>query len=56
MLPVWFEEIVDDGNAVSGLTTHVQTVVDHYASRLHSWDVVNEAVDPDEPDGLRNTR
>lgn len=54
-LPRWFDEIVGTDNAAACLTAHIRTVVGRYAGRIHSWDVVNEAVDPAEPDGLRRT-
>lgn len=56
-LPGWFEEAVTKENARDMLVTHIQTVVGRYAGRVHSWDVVNEAVSPDQgrADGLDNT-
>ncbi|MCJ2015110.1 endo-1,4-beta-xylanase [Methylobacterium sp. J-076] len=37
--------------------THIRTVCARYAGLLHSWDVVNEAIEPgpDRPQGLRRT-
>ena len=53
-LPDWFHSYVTPANARQVLTTHVATVVGHYAGRVYSWDVVNEAVYHDNrPDGLR---
>jgi endo-1,4-beta-xylanase len=43
-LPSWFEEIVNSRNAEQVLLKHIATVAGHYAGRMHSWDVVNEAV------------
>jgi endo-1,4-beta-xylanase len=39
------------------LINHVSTIVKRYAGRIHSWDVVNEAIDTKHgrTDGLRNT-
>lgn len=39
------------------LTSHITTTVSHFAGLMHSWDVVNEAVEPNDgrSDGLRNT-
>ncbi|AFY46257.1 beta-1,4-xylanase [Nostoc sp. PCC 7524] len=56
-LPPWFGETVNRQNAEQFLTKHIQTVVRHYAGQMHSWDVVNEAIEIDDgkPRGLRNT-
>lgn len=56
-LPDWFEAVVTEENAAEFLLTHIRTVVGRYAGRVHSWDVVNEAVSPDQGrgDGLDNT-
>jgi endo-1,4-beta-xylanase len=56
-LPHWFNDAVYKGNAKSMLEQHINTVVGRYAGRMHSWDVVNEAVNPYDkrPDGLRIT-
>lgn len=56
-LPDWFDEVVTEENAAAFLITHIRTVVGRYAGRAHSWDVVNEAVSPDQgrADGLDNT-
>lgn len=37
------------------LETHIYTVVDRYKDDIKSWDVVNEVVEPDDPDGMRNS-
>lgn len=56
-LPAWFAATATKANAQSLLTQHIQTVAGRYAGRVHSWDVVNEAVHiPDgRPDGLRKS-
>lgn len=64
-LPKWFEEKVNHQNAELFLKNHIQTVMGHYAGKVHSWDVVNEALAFDftnkildggrRPDGLRKT-
>lgn len=56
-LPDWFESTVTKDNAQQILVQHIQAVAGHYAGRLHSWDVVNEAVDPKSgrADGLRKS-
>jgi len=35
------------------LERHVRTVVDRYKDDIRSWDVVNEVVEPGDPDGMR---
>lgn len=53
-LPFWFKSYVTPANARQVLTHHISTVVKHYAGRVYSWDVVNEAIYHDNrPDGLR---
>lgn len=56
-LPSWFESTVNADNARQFLTEHIQTVAGRYASKLHSWDVVNEAIDihSGRADGLRKS-
>jgi endo-1,4-beta-xylanase len=56
-LPPWFAGTVNRQNAQQILVQHIATVVKHYAGKIHSWDVVNEAVLPKDnrSDGLRNT-
>jgi len=56
-LPSWFKATATRDNARQLLVQHIQIVAGHFRGRLHSWDVVNEAVDPadDRPDGLRRS-
>jgi endo-1,4-beta-xylanase len=56
-LPNWFASNVTKENAQAVLATHIQTVAGRYAGRMHSWDVVNEAIHlPDgRADGLRKS-
>lgn len=37
------------------LDTYVRTVVGRYKNDIKSWDVVNEVVEPADPDGMRNS-
>lgn len=70
--PEWFFETADgqpltgspedQALLLDRLRTHTQAVADHLAERygaaspVTSWDAVNEALDPQEPDGLRHSR
>ncbi len=42
--PKWFDTDVTAANARKILVAHIQTVMARYAGRMHSWDVVNEAI------------
>lgn len=54
-MPTWFKEVVNRQNAEKILLDHIAKVAGHYAGKLHSWDVVNEAIRPGDgrADGLR---
>ncbi|WP_104545744.1 endo-1,4-beta-xylanase [Chroococcidiopsis sp. TS-821] len=56
-LPDWFANTVNKRNAEKILIEHISRVAGHYAGRMHSWDVVNEAIEPrgQRGDMLRNT-
>jgi endo-1,4-beta-xylanase len=56
-LPGWFENFVNSRNAENVLRQHIAAVAGRYAGKIHSWDVVNEAVQPrdGQPGGLRNS-
>ena len=56
-LPTWFAAEATPQNAQRLLTHHIQTVAGRYAGRMHSWDVVNEAVQlaDGRADGLRDS-
>lgn len=56
-LPSWFENTVNSQNARTFLEQHIKTVVTRYKGQVHSWDVVNEAIQITDghPDGLRKT-
>ena len=54
--PTWFAELPDGNAAIRALQNHVRTMCSHFAGRIHSWDVVNEAIQiGDRIDGLRDT-
>ena len=44
-LPAWVKPTLNRQNVKQILTEHIQTVVGRYAGKMHSWDVVNEAID-----------
>ena len=56
-IPAWFAGTVTKDNAEKFLVEHIRTVGGRYKGKIHSWDVVNEAIwVPDgRPDGLRST-
>ncbi|HEX3968406.1 MAG TPA: endo-1,4-beta-xylanase, partial [Edaphobacter sp.] len=56
-LPKWFVGAVAKDNARKFLVDHIRTVGGRYKGKIHSWDVVNEAIwIPDgRPDGLRSS-
>ena len=56
-LPAWFAATANKDNARKLLVEHIQTVAGRYRGQVHSWDVVNEAVNPTDgrADGLRNS-
>ena len=37
------------------LEKHIRGVVSHYKDDVYAWDVVNEVIDPDQPDGFRRS-
>ena len=38
------------------LEKHIRTVVSRYKDDVYAWDVVNEVIDPSEPDGFRRSK
>ena len=56
-LPKWFDAQATTANARGLLTAHIEQVAGRYAGRMHSWDVVNEAVlvSDGRADGLRDS-
>ena len=55
--PRWFDSTATSANARQLLVTHIETVAGRYAGRMHSWDVVNEAIEGNDgrADGMRNS-
>jgi endo-1,4-beta-xylanase len=56
-VPAWFQSTATKDNARKLLTDHIQTVAGRYRGRIHSWDVVNEAIEVKDGrgDGLRKS-
>lgn len=56
-LPTWIDNTLNSVNAKQLLSDHITTVVKRYAGQMHSWDVVNEAIEPKHgrEDGLRDS-
>ncbi len=56
-LPNWFASVVNSTNAKQFMLDHIFQVMRHYAGKMHSWDVVNEAfqIEDRRPDGLKVT-
>lgn len=53
--PNWLLEALKNAPRERILTDHIEKLVGHYRGRIHSWDVVNEAIEPSDgrADGLR---
>jgi endo-1,4-beta-xylanase len=45
-MPAWFAALPSRDTAIRALETHVAETCRHFAGRMHSWDVVNEAIKP----------
>jgi endo-1,4-beta-xylanase len=56
-IPAWFQTTATKDNAKQLLVNHIQTVAGRYRGRIHSWDVVNEAIESKDGrgDGLRKS-
>jgi endo-1,4-beta-xylanase len=56
-LAPWFAAYVTPQNAEQVLVNHIETVAGRYKGKIHSWDVVNEAIQVSDglPDGMRNS-
>ncbi|MDD4910671.1 MAG: endo-1,4-beta-xylanase [Sideroxydans sp.] len=55
--PAWLVAELNDVPKEGGLTEYIAKVVGRYRGRVHSWDVVNEAINPADgrSDGLRES-
>lgn len=56
-LPSWFQAAVTADNARRLFIHHIEVVAGRYRGQIHSWDVVNEAIEPADgrADGLRRS-
>ena len=56
-LPPWVTRDVTKDNAETVLRQHIAIVAGRYKGRLHSWDIVNEAIQlkDNQPNGWRNS-
>jgi endo-1,4-beta-xylanase len=54
--PAWMS-VLDRAAAIKALEAHIAAVGDRFAGRVHSWDVVNEGLNPSDgnPGGLRSS-
>jgi endo-1,4-beta-xylanase len=46
--PAWLESTITPTNAAGLLRQHILVVAGRYKGRIHSWDVVNEAIHPED--------
>ncbi|MEU6785614.1 endo-1,4-beta-xylanase [Nonomuraea angiospora] len=54
--PDWVFQNADKELLLKRLETHVRTLVTRYKGKIAAWDVVNEVVDENQPDGLRRSK
>jgi endo-1,4-beta-xylanase len=52
-IPDWMKSYTGDWEQM--LNNHVSQICSHFAGRVSSWDVVNEAIDPDSASGFRES-
>jgi endo-1,4-beta-xylanase len=53
--PGWYFDMTDRQEQERAVVQHIQQLAGRYRGRIHSWDVVNEPIEPKDgrPDGLR---
>ena len=53
--PEWFFDLPDKAAQRQAVVEHIHRLAGRYRGRIHSWDVVNEPIEPKDgrPDGLR---
>ncbi len=55
--PPWLDQAVAEAKDEAVFADYIRSTAAHYRGRMHSWDVVNEAIEPKDgrADGLRET-
>ena len=53
--PSWYFDLPSRQEQERAVVRHIQKLAGHYRGKIHSWDVVNEPIEPKDgrPDGLR---
>ena len=53
--PSWYFDLTDQREQERAVIDHIEQLAGRYRGRIHSWDVVNEPIEPKDgrPDGLR---
>jgi endo-1,4-beta-xylanase len=53
--PTWYFDLADRTAQERAVVDHIEQLAGRYRGRIHSWDVVNEPIEPKDgrPDGLR---
>lgn len=56
-VPAWLKEPANSAKTRQYFVDHITTVCTHFAGQFHSWDVVNEAIQPSDglPGGMRKS-
>ncbi|WP_188190104.1 endo-1,4-beta-xylanase [Nonomuraea sp. SYSU D8015] len=54
--PAWVFEGADKETLLRRVENHVRTLVTRYKGKISAWDVVNEVIDENQPDGLRRSK
>ncbi|MFI7632936.1 endo-1,4-beta-xylanase [Nonomuraea sp. NPDC049400] len=54
--PDWVFQNAGKELLLKRLETHVRTLVTRYKGKIAAWDVVNEVIDENQPDGLRRSK
>lgn len=58
--PEWFFKdeagnLLSKEKMIERMREYIHTVVGHFKGKVYAWDVVNEAIDPSQPDGYRRS-